>query len=139
MACARGNLRLSPARDLELSQNNHLTVFSSLFSEFFVKRDIFILTSNSSTEPTRTMMANSLDKNRKPQLLQSCFKAASKLRLRVCSWFRKSNKRTSARVARVITRIEPISASLKKKKHTTHSLAISPWRILLLFCTTRKR
>ena len=37
MAFAMGNL--SPARDFKLSQNYYLTVFSGLFSKFFVKRD----------------------------------------------------------------------------------------------------
>ena len=37
MAFARGNI--SPARDFKLFQNYYWTVFSGLFSEFFVKRD----------------------------------------------------------------------------------------------------
>ena len=52
MAFARGNLCCS--RDFKLSQKivpYYLTVFSGLFSEFLVKREILILTSNSSTDP----------------------------------------------------------------------------------------
>jgi hypothetical protein len=45
MAFARGNL--SPSRHFKLSQTYYLTVFSGLFSEFFVKETRFNLTSNS--------------------------------------------------------------------------------------------
>ena len=56
LAFARGNL--SSNRDFKLSQNYVMTVFSRLFSQVFVKRDLFMLTSNSCADHARYWLYN---------------------------------------------------------------------------------
>jgi hypothetical protein len=75
-AFARGNVQL--AAHFKLSQNYYVTVFSGLFSEFFVssylisvfeKKTLFNLTTNSSNDLARTVETYR-HKNRQPVLHQ---------------------------------------------------------------------